>query len=947
MSQANAIINVDINTSGAAASLRKLQTQINSFQSALNKNNVQQAASARDYSNQLSNLVNSSQFFSAETIRMRTSAGQLDETLSKGKGSVAQYFNSFRKGSAQAAQVMSLANARASALQTQFVATGAAAGGYRESLAIRPLQAFNDAATVSGQKLAIQRAMLTQASTHMINFGKNTQWAGRQLMVGFTVPLSIFGALAGKTFMELEKQAISFKKVYGDSFTTPDELQANMEAVSKLSVEYTKYGIAASKTMELAAQAAAMGAQGATLTDAITESTKLATLGQMEQTKALETTIALQNAFGLSGEKLAKSVNFLNMVENQTVVTLQDLAEAIPRVAPVIKGLGGSVEDMAAMIAAMKEGGVSAAQGANALKSGLASLINPSNKASESLKKVGIDINQIVNTNRGDLMGTVQAFGEALSSLDKLGQQQALEKVFGKYQYARLGALFNNIIKDGTQASKVLEMTTLSAQQLQATADKELKVITDSPATKFTAALEKLKVSIAPIGEMFVKLATPIISFISKIAEGFNNLPDFAKKFLTLGTVLIGIVIPAGTMFLGLLMNLGGTLVKFTHIIGVALKGLTTGGLSGAVRAVSESLKYMSLAEMDTSVASQQLAQSSEMVTKALLEQVPSATQATAAISALGREYATLAIRMREASTLGGVPFAVPGAAFNQAGRLPIQTPRVSRRLRRNMGGGLPYLNDGGNSTVPGMGNTDTVPAMLTPGEFVVNKKATSANLPLLHAINDRAPGFNSGGQIPGMQYFGFRNRQRSVQPMDNIDVPMESFFASAREAMAKRIQVQSSTKSASLYDKLLSKYPEGSNSKVDAMRIATALGIPVESLNLKSRGNFAFRMSDKSNQEMMLGKLTRNSLLDELGFEGAYVPLERQMRSYFGPTFTLDRDIFNRIYREEIAKLPEIGINNRRFEKASRNSLTRYMTETGVPRDQRKKFHKRYSTTR
>ena len=143
------------------------------------------------------------------------------------------------------------------------------------------------------------------------------------------------------------------------------------------------------------------------------------------------------------------------------------------------------------MIAAMKEGGVSAAQGANALKSGLASLINPSNKASESLKKVGIDINQIVNTNRGDLMGTVQDFGKDLSSLDKLGQQQALEKVFGKYQYARLGALFNNIIKDGTQASKVLEMTTMSAQQLQATADKELKVITDSPATKFTAAKVK------------------------------------------------------------------------------------------------------------------------------------------------------------------------------------------------------------------------------------------------------------------------------------------------------------------------------------------------------------------------------------------------------------------------------------------------------------------------
>ena len=31
---------------------------------------------------------------------------------------------------------------------------------------------------------------------------------------------------------------------------------------------------------------------------------------------------------------------------------------------------------------------------------------------------------------------------------------------------------------------------------------------------------------------------------------------------------------------------------------------------------------------------------------------------------------------------------------------------------------------------------TDTVPAMLTPGEFVVNADATAANLGLLHAIN-------------------------------------------------------------------------------------------------------------------------------------------------------------------------------------------------------------------
>jgi len=64
--------------------------------------------------------------------------------------------------------------------------------------------------------------------------------------------------------------------------------------------------------------------------------------------------------------------------------------------------------------------------------------------------------------------------------------------------------------------------------------------------------------------------------------------------------------------------------------------------------------------------------------------------------------------------------------------------------------GGYVYTMQDGNM-VPGPDvNADVVPAMLTPGEFVVNKEATAKNLPLLRAINDGpgggGPGFNSGG---------------------------------------------------------------------------------------------------------------------------------------------------------------------------------------------------------
>jgi hypothetical protein len=43
---------------------------------------------------------------------------------------------------------------------------------------------------------------------------------------------------------------------------------------------------------------------------------------------------------------------------------------------------------------------------------------------------------------------------------------------------------------------------------------------------------------------------------------------------------------------------------------------------------------------------------------------------------------------------------------------------------------------------------TDTVPAMLTPGEFVVNRSATQKNLPLLKSINN---GYSNGGRV---QYY-------------------------------------------------------------------------------------------------------------------------------------------------------------------------------------------------
>ena len=126
--------------------------------------------------------------------------------------------------------------------------------------------------------------------------------------------------------------------------------------------------------MGLAADAAAMGKMGKDLIAQVSEANRLAVLGAVDQQQALETTISLTNAFGTAAKDLSGKIDFLNMVENQTTTSIDDLTQAIPKAGPVVKQLGGDVEDLAFFLTAMREGGINAAEGANALKSGLASI---------------------------------------------------------------------------------------------------------------------------------------------------------------------------------------------------------------------------------------------------------------------------------------------------------------------------------------------------------------------------------------------------------------------------------------------------------------------------------------------------------------------------------------------------------------------------------------------
>ena len=539
----------------------------------------------------------------------------------------------------------------------------------------------------TNEVLRIQRKIMDDNATAMINMGKNTQWAGRQLVVGFTVPLTIAAGAAMKAFSDLEKELIRFKRVYGDAFTSTDDLNAATKAVKALATEWTKYGVAVSDTIDLAAEAAGAGFMGEQLTAQINNANKIAVLGELDKQKAMKATIALQSTFKMSNEELSQSIDFLNQLENQTMVTMDDMTTAIPKAATVVEGLGGSIKDLGVFMAAMAEGGVTAAEGANALKSGLGSLLNPSKKAKEELASIGIVLSDLWAQSEKNGGGVMYVIEQMSASLEKLGQtqkQMVIEELFGKHQFARMNALLSNINK-GNQALQAKGVAQTGQLEAALISQRELGKLGESNLTKFQAAIERLKASIAPLGEVIMGVVTPIIEFVTKLIDKFNNMPDIVQKMILGFTALGGIVAPLFLMLLGQVQNLIGNGMKFVNWI--RNWGKETHWINA---------ENLTLADTLSKVDAQLIAENN------LLAQNTQAwkTRGTAAAASAG--------------------FGLPGRK---------------------------KFAKGGN--VPGTGNTDSVPALLTPGEFVVNKKASRRFGGLLNAINSgNVPGYSDGGEV-------------------------------------------------------------------------------------------------------------------------------------------------------------------------------------------------------
>ena len=622
--------------SGLIADVQRTTSALTKLQQELSLSNKTLAAQAGQIQKSFGDTLRSTGQFTSHFVTVGTEIDKFGKNLDAGKLKLKDYFQTWQNHTKTSGGLIRDLAKQQVALQNAIVQPlGKSADGLMKFNVhvANGLDETKNRTALARKEMQIYNKVIQDGGVQLINWGKNTQWAGRQLTVGLTVPIAAFGAAAAKAFREADAELTRLTKVYGGlTATSATELQKVRKDVSDTARELAAaYGASYKDTISLAADIAATGKQGNELLQSTQEATRLAILGEVDRQDAMKATLAIQNAFKQNTTELSQSINFLNAVENQTSTSLADLIEAIPKAGPVVKSLGGDVKDLALYLTAMKEGGVNASEGANAIKSAMASLINPTKVAKEMFMGLGINLEDIVTKNAGNLTGTIMELQGALDQLNPLQKTQAIEQLFGKFQFARMNALFQNLGKQGSQTLQVLDLMKASSQDLEGIASRELSMVTESASGKYRRAIESLKADLAGLGDQFLKVSTVFIKVVDGLLKFVNNLPGPIKSILTL--------FGGFTALAGPLIMLTGV---FANFIGYVVKGI------GHIRALGKGGEGFKL--LTPSILAAEKAGS--LIEKTFYSDAQAASVLQAALANLTNEFTIL----QQKATSGSVP---------------------------------------------------------------------------------------------------------------------------------------------------------------------------------------------------------------------------------------------------------------------------------------------------
>ena len=659
-------------------------------------------------------------------------------------------------------------------------------------LAIKQVRGFNDAVEESGKAGSRASKGLAEQEKHTSKLSKASEnWLGvsaKVVAAGVAIDFAYKGVKAAASYQQL---------------TTRLETQAGLEAkeTNKIRGEGLKIATETAQSQNVVAESyyhvASAGYRGAKAHEAVTDAMKMSTIsgaGAIETTNTL--TAVMKSGIKGSGD-LGKSMGVLDSIVGHGDMTFEELNESLGSGLAVQAKLAGvSLVQLGGALDVLHDNNIRGAKSATYLRQMLETLAAPTAKQKNMLAGMGIGPTQMreVLSKGGPLAAT--KYMKQVFTEHHLSEKEAftwMSEFFGKKAGAGFKVLYNQTGAEQKKEGEVGGAGNQTAQQWKKTTKN------------FTFVLKQLKTM---FGVLEVKLGNALIPVLDKLAAKFETVLEWTKKNWSWFKVLVFTVLAVAAgfkilnkaqdiykdgqkaaavvtkVFRAVLMQQteASRLAQVNEDLRAASTDAATGATEGATVASYEfdAANILWIGALVLGIAVIALVVTHFKLFKRIgLDAFHWVEQAAKNVwswiksnwpyllAALGGPFALAAVwAIKHWHEVLGFIKSVPHkieSAFSSVARMiakPFEDAwrKIPAPLRGIIGGAahlvgggihavtslLPHFAAGG--VVPGYGMGDTIPAMLTPGEFVLNRQAVSTlGVGTLNALN--GGGWRGGGE--------------------------------------------------------------------------------------------------------------------------------------------------------------------------------------------------------
>jgi TP901 family phage tail tape measure protein len=368
---------------------------------------------------------------------------------------------------------------------------------------------------------------MSNAQRSMRVAGENMKSIGATIGTAFTAAGIAVGAglgMAVNKSMEFESQ---MSRVGAIADASAEQLDALKKSALELGASTSK------SASEVAQGQEALAALGFTVNDilgAMPGVISAAEASGADMAQTAEVMASTLNIFGMEASKATKVADILAKTANVSAADITDMQYALKYAGPPAAALGVSLEELSASIGIMTNAGMGGEQAGTSLRAALLGLLNPSEKNSKLMEKMGISVTDA----KGNFVGLAPLVENMSKSMEGMTDTQKAANLASLVGTEAVSGMLSLMAAGPAEINKMSDSLRNSGGA-SAEAASKMKDNLKGAVDELSGAFETMQIT---IGTALTPALTAIAGIVQKVADAFNKLSPGAQRFIAIGLVV-------------------------------------------------------------------------------------------------------------------------------------------------------------------------------------------------------------------------------------------------------------------------------------------------------------------------------------------------------------------------------------------------------------------------